>query len=243
MFPRGFDPSGNRAPDRKNLELSRALQEENRRLVAIRGTPGATFRDEAKRLLDALQNETDQTSSVDAARLAGVRRALEQSEAAINAAQEAEISAQIRSAADAIFAMRSLSALAIVWHEKLDEAEDLVRTEFPANEKPAAEKRIRKARSDIFLRTDIINVQIRDINRIVVRLAAVPPETMDRLLLQEKARLKEIGVNIYEDFQIWDKLLATIKRSRTRGNEDHFVWQRAQFDVFRDKRIERWGAK
>jgi len=242
MLPRGYDPSGNRAPDLPNVELSEVMKLEHERLVAIRQTPGAEFRDQAQRLLTALQKDTATGSDLEAERISAVRRSLEQSEAAINIAQEAEIAARIRSAADAIFAMRSLSALAIVWHERLDEAEVLVATEFADDEKPTAEARIRQARAEVLARTGIIQVQVRDIARVVEDLAAADEDRVIELMSREKARLKESGIELYEEFLIWDKLGRAMSRVRQNQNEDHFSWMVEQFDVFRAERVEKWGG-
>tara|TARA_R110002074_G_scaffold283900_5_gene455546 strand:+ start:1985 stop:3847 length:1863 start_codon:yes stop_codon:yes gene_type:complete len=240
MLSRGYDPSGQRAPDLPNVDLAETMAEEHELLVAIRKTPGAEFRDQAQRLLSALQDDSTRGSALDLDRVAAVRRALEQSEASINTAQEAELAANIRSAADAIFAMRSLSALAIVWHERLDEAEIRVAQEFPATEKPAAEARIRKARDEVLARTGIIEVQVRDIYRGVEKLARADNDRINRLLESERIRLKESGIELYEEFLIWDKLSQAISRARRNPGEEQISWMLNEFDVFREERAAKW---
>ena len=238
MLPRGYDPSGQRAPDLPNIDLTETLAEEHELLVAIRKTPGAEFRDQAKRLLSSLQDDSTRGSALDLERIAAVRRALEQSEASINTAQEAELAANIRSVADAIFAMRSLSALAIVWHERLDQAEIHIAQEFTATEMPSAEARIRKARAEVLTRTGIIEIQVRDIYRGVEKLSQADNDQINRLLESERTRLKEAGIELYEEFLIWDKLSQAISRARRNPSEEQISWMLNEFDVFREMRAK-----
>lgn len=243
ILARGFDPDGNRAPDRQNTELPKFLEREHSQLVAIEETAGAEFRKEAQRLLEDLQVESDQAVAIETSRVAAVRRALEQSEASLNAARQAEISARIRAAADSIFAMRSLSAISITWHEKLDQAEELVLREFPESQRPAAEARIRKARQDVHNRTQIIDTQIRELASTITGLAKVEERLLDRLFERQETQLREAGIELYDEFLIWDRLKVSVARLRSRPNQDHFEWLRSEFDIFRDDRISRWGEQ
>lgn len=243
LLPRGYDPSGGRATDLQNSDLTKLLESENASLTAIRETPGASFRREAERLLAALQEDADSADALDTERVAAVRRALQQSEAALNSAQEVALAARIRSAADAVYALRSLSAIIITWHEKLDQAEEVVRTEFPSEEQPAAFAKIEVGRENVFRRSSIIDIQINELLRMVTGLAQSDPDLVTRLFDAEAEQLRQAGIGIYDEFLIWDRLQAGIERIRSRPNQDHFTWLRDEFDVFRNERISTWGER
>jgi hypothetical protein len=243
ILPRGYDPSGERATDLQNIDLTKLLESENALLTAIRETPGASFRREAERLLAALQEDVDSADGLDTERVASVRRALQQSEAALNTAQEAALAARIRSAADSVYALRSLSAIIITWHEKLDEAEVVVRTEFPAEEHPAAFARIEAGRENVFRRASIIDIQIRELQRMLTGLAQSDSDLVTRLFVAEAEHLRQAGIGMYDEFLIWERLQVGIERIRSQPNQDHFTWLRDEFDVFRDDRISIWGER
>gem|GEM_PF-4064003 len=241
VLARGVDPTGNRAPDRPNVDLERALKTESDRLTAIRRTPGAEFRDRARKLLNGLQFNIEAIDPDVADQIASVSRALEQSEAAINAAREAEILAEVRSVADAIFAMRSLSALAVTWHERLDEAEN-VAAGFPEQERPAAEAQVAEARARVYKRTSLIDVQVREIEQRLLDLAGADAELVARAVERSSAALRGTGIELYDEW-VWPRLRSALQRMRRSPGGDHFAWLRDQFDVFRQQRLETWGQK
>jgi len=129
VITRGFDSSGKHASDLPNPELEEAITASLEQLVAVKDTAGASYRTEARALLAEMQSGLSLESPTEVAReqINQVSRALEQSEAAINEAREAEIRARVRSAVDGILLIRNISAISLVWLKDLEEAKKQVR--------------------------------------------------------------------------------------------------------------------
>lgn len=243
IMSRGSDPTGGFGADWPNVDLERQLEEEHERLVAIRQTPGADFRDQALKLLNALQESAQQGDGqvgASAERIAAVTRALEQSEAAINSAREAEIAAQVRSVADAIFALRSLSALAITWHEKLDaQIAEILETSSPEAREGFLDQ-ARDLRRAIHRRTGMIDIQLRELARMLQLLSDAEPELVERLVDRSQKQLSDAGIELYDEYSIWTSLTDAVERFRAQPAADHLVWLRDTFDVFREYRNQNW---
>lgn len=240
VLARGTDPTGNRAPDRPNIDLERRLELETERLIEIRETPGASFRNEAQTLLNELRIRIEAAEPGLARQMAAVSLALEQSEAAINAAREAEIHAEVRSVADSIFAMRSLSAMAITWHERLDEAEKLTEQLSQAADREARRAQITAARSRVYRRTALIDVQVREIEGRLQRLLLADADLVADAVAEVSATLRGAGIDLYDEW-VWPRLERALARLRASPGSDHFAWLRDEFDEFRRPRIQTWG--
>lgn len=240
VLARGADPTGNRAPDRPNIDLERRLELETERLIAIRQTPGALFRNEAQALLNELRIRIEAAEPELAKQMAAVSRALEQSEAAINTAREAEIYAEVRSVADSIFAMRSLSAMAITWHERLDEAEQVTEQLSQAVDREDRRIQIAAARARVYRRTALIDVQVREIEGRLQRLLEADADLMEDAVARVRTTLQDAGIDMYDEW-VWPRLERALARLRDNPGSDHFVWLRDEFDEFRHPRIQSWG--
>lgn len=239
VIARGYDPSGARAPDFPNVELASALERESELLTKIRATPGAAFRQEAAVLLQQLQ-ENSGTDDIKT-QAQQVARVLEQSEAAINTAIQAEVRARVRSAADAMYAVRNLSTISVIWLQRVADARAQIAT-ITDDQRDILEQRVDRMETNIISRLGLIDIQIRQVQQTLDALVDADPALVDAARQDVAALLQTGGIDIY-DRAIWPVFDAALDRGRRALGSDHFAQLKSDLDVFARERIEKFGIE
>lgn len=241
VISRGFDASGNRAPDLPNPEMEQALVDSIRTLIAVKDTAGASFRAEARTLLTQLQADLsgDGSSGASAEQVSRVKGALEQSEAAINAAREAEIRARVRSAVDGILLIRNISAISLVWLDDLEKANKQVQAVTDAR-RAALEERISKAFENVDRRIAVIKVQVAELQGTLRILALADPDIVSKARLEIAQSLRTAGIGLYDEWAwpLYDDALARVSAN---PGADLSAELEKQLDIFGAERAEKYG--
>lgn len=239
VIARGYDPSGDRAPDFPNIELAAALEREADLLTTIRATPGAGFRQEAAVLLQQLQ-ESPGSDDIKA-QAQQVARALEQSEVAINTAIQAEVRARVRSAADAMYAVRNLSTISVIWLQKVADARAHIAS-ITDDQRDLLEKRANRMEQNIISRMGLIDIQIKQVQQTLDALLDADPAIVDAARQDVAGLLQTGGIDIY-DRAIWPVFDAAIERRRRAPGRDHFAQLKSDLDIFAQERLEKFGIE
>ena len=237
----GHDPTGKRASDLPNPALARKIEESLRQLVAVRRTAGASFRNEARILLTQLQHDlsTGNDGSVSAEQVSRVTSALEQSEAAINEAQAAEIRARVRSAVDSILLIRNISAISLVWLADLEKARLEVK-KVTDDRKAGLEERIDKAFENVDRRIAIIGVQVSELQNTLRFLVQAEPELVQDARKDISQGLQSAGIDLYDEWA-WPLYDSALERVRASPGADLTSELTQRFDVFAAERAEKYG--
>lgn len=239
VIARGYDPSGDRAPDFPNVELASALERESELLTTIRATPGAAFRQEAAVLLQQLQDNSGADDIKTQAQQ--VARVLEQSEAAINAAIQAEVRARVRSAADAMYAVRNLSTISVIWLQRVADARAHIAT-ITDDQRDILEQRATSMETNIISRIGLIDIQIKQVQQTLDALLDADPALVDAARKDVSALLQTGGIDIYER-AIWPVFDAALERGRRAPGRDHFAQLKVDLDIFAQERLEKFGIE
>lgn len=130
--------------------------------------------------------------------------------------------------------------MAITWHERLDEAEKLTEQLSQAADREARRAQITAARSRVYRRTALIDVQVREIEGRLQRLLLADADLVADAVAEVSATLRGAGIDLYDEW-VWPRLERALARLRASPGSDHFAWLRDEFDEFRRPRIQTWG--
>lgn len=241
IISRGFDTSGDRAPDLPNPELEQQIATSLEELVAVRSTAGASFRLEARALLAQLQADLTGGGSEQASadQVSKVTRALEQSEAAINQAREAEIRARLRSAVDGILLIRNISAISLVWLADLEKAKNTVQN-ITDDRRAALEQRLSAAFANVDRRIAIIGVQVAELQTTLRLLAQADPALVTEARREISDNLRAAGITLYDEWA-WPLYDNAFEQVKSAPGVDHTIELRSQLDIFATERREKYG--
>ena len=241
IISRGFDPSGNRAPDLPNPELERKIEESVRNLVLEKSTAGASSRKEARTVLSQMRTELSNENSAKplTEQVNRISRALEQSEAAINEARAAEIRARVRSAVDAILLIRNVSAISLVWLADLEKAKQKVKN-ITDSRRAKLEKRIDKAFENVDRRILIIQVQVAELQNTMRLLAKADPEIVQLARTNIAQLLRDAGIDLYDKWA-WPLYDESFERVQQAPGKDLSVELTKRLDIFASERAEKYG--
>jgi formylglycine-generating enzyme required for sulfatase activity len=215
----GAPEPGTFRSDLQNTELDEELARAHASLTAIQQTPGATFRTEARVLLAAVGQGGLDNAELQA-QLQRVEIALEQSEAAINEARRAELTAEIRTAATAILNIRVNGVVGVVILQQLPDLRAALASHQEANDHAEGQRRreaIATLERELNARLAMIDSQTRTVLSLIRSIAAEPGDLADDVLREVKAAVAAEGLWLYAEraWPLFDQILADYRRDPT----------------------------
>ncbi|MGX0905112.1 hypothetical protein ACSSV8_003706 [Roseovarius sp. MBR-79] len=230
----GSPEAGTFRSDLRNTEFDAQLAKAHAELIKIRQTPGAAFRDEARALLAAAGREGADNEEM-RRQLERVEVALEQSEVAINEAQRAELSANVRAAATGILNIRVNGVMGITILQQLPELREMVASDRVLAEHSEGEnlrEAIDKLERDLDARLAMIDSQTRTVLSMIRSVATEPDALADEVIAEVREAVAAEGLWLYEE-RAWPLFQDALRDLRANPSGDMFDVYRTRFDTAR----------